>query len=159
MTVSSVMADQVVISDEVSPLPVSRKAELWFLGIGAFLSALFLGGFTAAMNQVDEATFERVIKPTLAASNPDASTAELFEMAKTLGAWFGFSLIVVLLLSAAGFFIARRRPELKRAGFWVAAAGLACLLGSQLILFPIAFLFFVSAGFFALRPVPVRSTP
>lgn len=153
------MVEQPAFETESARPVVSRKVELWLLSIGAFLAALFLGGFTAAMNQVDEATFERVIKPTLAASNPDASTAELFEMAKTLGAWFGFSLILVLLLSAAGFFIARRRPELKRAGVWVAAAGLACLLGSQLILFPIAFLFFVSAGFFALRPVPVRSTP
>ena len=156
---TSVMVDQGAPVSEVGPVVVSRKVELWLLGVGAFLAVIFLGGFTAAMNQVDEETFERVIKPTLAAANPEASTAELFEQAKTLGAWFGFSLILVLLLAAAAFFIARRRPTLKRTGFWAAGAGLACLFGSQLILFPIAFLFFVSAGYFALRPVPVRSIP
>ena len=41
----------------------------------------------------------------------------------------------------------------ERHPVWALAAGLACLLGSQLILFPVAFVFFVAAGLFALRPV------
>ena len=79
--------------------------------------------------------------------------AEAHELARTLAAWFSVTLIAVLLLSAIGWFMARRRPWRRTAGWWILAAGLACLLGSQLILFPVAFIFFVAAGVFALRPV------
>src|SRR5699024_6648486 len=54
-------------------------------------------------------------------------------------------------------FLARPRPWRRGAGWGAAAAGLACLLGSQLIVSPAAFLFFVAAGFFALRPVAAGS--
>ena len=37
------------------------------------------------------------------------------------------------------------------------AAGAVCLLGSQLILYPVAFLFFAAAALFVLRPLPEGS--
>lgn len=133
------------------PPQVSRRIELWLLGMGLVLAVIALGGFTMVMNQIDAATFERVVRPALLPGATELSAADAFEAGRTLGAWFGFTLIAVLLLGAAGFFVAIRRPWRKRAGWWVLAAGLACLLGSQLILYPIAFFFFVSAGIFALR--------
>ncbi|WP_182112424.1 MULTISPECIES: DUF4064 domain-containing protein [unclassified Actinotalea] len=139
----------------VPPPTVPRGAELWTAGLGVLLATVFLGGFSLTMNRVDEETFERVVQPALGG---DQAGAASYESMQTLGAWFGFTLVAVLVLGAVGLLVARRRPWLRRAGWWFAAAGLVCLLGSQLILFPVAFFFFLSAGFFALRPVPDRST-
>lgn len=134
---------------------VSRTAELWLLGIGMAVSFVGLGGFALVMNRIDAATFEQVVMPALVGAEAESGlgVAEAHELARTLAAWFSVTLIAVLLLSAIGWFVARRRPWRRTAGWWFLAAGLACLLGSQLILFPVAFIFFVAAGFFALRPV------
>lgn len=141
-------------AEEAAPR-VSRTAELWLVGIGMALSFVALGGFALVMNQIDMATFEQVVMPALVGAEADSGlgVAEAHELARTLAAWFSITLIAVLLLSAIGWFVARRRPWRRTAGWWILAAGLACLLGSQLILFPLAFIFFVAAGFFALRPV------
>lgn len=136
---------------------VSRRAELWIAGIALAISVIILGGFAAVMNQIDEATFDSSVRPALGGLDPDLTSAEAFELGRTLGAWFGFTLLAVLFLGCVGMLIAHRAPWLKRAGWWLAGAGVACLLGSQLILFPLAFLFFVSAALFALRPLPTRS--
>ena len=136
---------------------ISRTTELWLLGVGMGLSFVALGGFALVMNRIDMATFEQVVMPALVGADPGLAVAEAHELARTLAAWFSVTLIAVLLLSAVGWFLARRRPWRRAAGWWVLAAGLACLLGSQLILFPLAFVFFVAAGFFALRPVTVGS--
>ncbi|MGO1227080.1 MAG: hypothetical protein ACTMII_12200 [Brachybacterium sp.] len=132
---------------------VSRTAELWLVGIGMALSFIFLGGFALVMNRIDLPTFEQVVMPALVGTDPGLGVAEAHALARTLAAWFSVTLIAVLLASAIGWFLARRRPWRRTAGCWILAAGLACLLGSQLILFPVAFVFFVAAGFFALRPV------
>ncbi|GAA4518732.1 hypothetical protein GCM10023160_01410 [Brachybacterium paraconglomeratum] len=134
---------------------VSRTVELWLVGIGMAVSFLALGGFALVMNRIDAATFEQVVMPALVGAEAESGlgVAEAHELARTLAAWFSVTLIAVLLLSAIGWFVARRRPWRRTAGWWFLAAGLACLLGSQLILFPVAFIFFVAAGFFALRPV------
>lgn len=132
---------------------VSRTAELWLVGIGMALSFVALGGFALVMNRIDLATFEQVVMPALVGAEAGTGVAEAHELARTLAAWFSVTLIAVLLLSAIGWFVARRRPWRRAAGWWILAAGLACLIGSQLILFPVAFIFFVAAGLFALRPV------
>jgi len=133
--------------------------ELWTAGAGLVLATMLLGGFTLVMNRLDEETFDRVVAPAFDTANPGASAGVSYESVQTLSAWFGFTLVAVLLLALVGFLVARHRPWLRRSGWWFAAAGFACLFGSQLILFPIAFLFFVSAGFFALRPIPDWSNP
>lgn len=132
---------------------VRRTVELWLVGIGLVLSLVSLGGFTLVMNQADQSTFESAIMPTLVGPDSGMSTAEAYELGRTLAAWFGITLITMLLLSVAGTFFARRRPWRRSSGWWFLAVGLVCLVGSQLILFPVAFVFFVAAGFFALRPI------
>ncbi|GAA1287395.1 MULTISPECIES: DUF4064 domain-containing protein [Brachybacterium] len=132
---------------------IRRTAELWLVGIAMVLSTVGLGGFSLVMNQADAPTFERVILPSLLGTESGMGLDQAYEAGRTLGAWFGVTLIVVLLLSVVGIFFARRRPSRRSTGWWFLAAGLACLLGSQLILYPIAFVFFVSAGLFALRTV------
>lgn len=138
--------------DHAAPV-ISRAAELWLLGIGMAASVITLGGFALVMNRIDLPTFEEVVMPALVGEETGIGVAEAHELARTLAAWFSVTLIAVLLLSAICWFLARRRPGRRTAGWWALAAGLICLLGSQLILFPLAFVFFVAAGLFALRPV------
>ena len=66
--------------------------------------------------------------------------------------------VVVVLLAVAGIAHTRSRPHRRLPGLWFLAAGTVCLLGSQLILYPVAFLFFAAAALFALRPVPEGSS-
>ncbi len=136
----------------VPPAP-SRTAELWLTGIGAGLATVFLGGFAVVVNRIDLATFEEVVRPVLLAGAQDLTPAEAFEAGQTLSAWFGFTLLLVLALAAVAVLAVRRRPHQRRNAWWLLAAGLVCLFGSQLIAYPIAFFFFLGAGLLAVRPV------
>lgn len=138
------------------PAPVRRTAELALVAVGILLSILTMGGFTLVMREIDMATFQEVVMPALLGGG-DLPVAQAHEMASTLAAWFGISLVLLLLLSAAGIAYLRGRPHRRTAGAWFLGAGLVCLVGSQLLLFPVAFLFFLAAGLFALRPTSERS--
>ena len=134
---------------------VRRTVELWVAGVAAALTTLFLGAFTVVVNGVDEATFADTLYPLLAdggvAGAAGVPVDVAYEATRTLAAWFSFTVPIVLGLTVVGFMRARRRPARRSTGWWFLAAGLACLLGSQLLLYPIAFGFFVTAGLFALR--------
>jgi predicted PurR-regulated permease PerM len=135
------------------PRAMRRTVEVSICAAGMVLSLLFLGGFALVVNRTDRADLESTLVPLLFREDTSMTTDQLYEVTATLGAWFAVTLVLTLLLGAVGIFFARRRPTRKRNGWWIFAAGLVCLLGSQLIAFPIAFVFFVSAGVFALRPV------
>ena len=135
------------------PPSIRRTAELWLTGIGAGLALLFLGGFALVVNRLDEAAFEEVVRPVLLGGAGHLSPAEAFEAGRTLSAWFGFTLLLVLALAAVAVLLTRSRLWRKAPGWWLFAAGVVCLVGSQLIAYPIAFFFFLGAGLFAARPV------
>lgn len=137
---------------------VPRRAEQWIAIASMAASLLLLGGFTLVINSLDEASFADSGLAQPLGLGSDVTPAQAYEFASTLAAWFGFTLIAVLLLGTVGLLGARRRPWRRSTGWWFVAAGLVCLLGSQLILYPVAFGFFVTAGLFALRPVHPRST-
>lgn len=145
------------ITEDPQQVSVSRRAEIWCAAIGMVASTVFLGGFTLVMNTLDEQSFAESGLGDVLGMGAQVSATESYQLAATLAAWFGFTVLVVLLLGVVGIIAARRRPQQRRHGWWFAAAGLACLLGSQLILYPVAFAFFLAAGLFALRPVDVRS--
>ncbi|HWV75867.1 MAG TPA: hypothetical protein VN027_01020 [Isoptericola sp.] len=134
---------------------VRRTAELWVAGVAAALTTLSLGAFTVVVTGVDEATFADSLYPLLAdggvAGAAGVPVDVAYEATRTLAAWFSLTVPIVLGLTVVGFMLARRRPARRSTGWWFLAAGLACLLGSQLLLYPIAFGFFVTAGLFALR--------
>ena len=134
---------------------VRRTAEVWVAVAGMILSALFLGAFTLVLNRLDADEFSTTLYPEMQRIGLDLTAggvaSDAYDAARTLAAWFGFTLMVVLLLGIAGIYVARRRPRRRTTGWFFAAMGLVCLVGSQLILYPVAFLFFVSAGMFALR--------
>ena len=140
-----------------TPERMHRTPELVVATVGIALSLLTMGGYTLVVNSIDAATFEDVVMPALLGGSGELSVDAAHELGRTLAAWFGVSLMVILLLCAAGIALARKRPDRRTTGWWFFAAGAVCLLGSQLLLFPIAFLFFVSAGLFVLRPLTGRS--
>lgn len=144
--------------EEARPL-VPRTAELWCAGIGMAASTALMGGFALVVNSLDAASFAQSGLGDHLGLGAGVPAEQAYEMASTLSAWFGFTLVAVLLLGAAGLLGARQRPWRRSTGWWFLAAGLVCLIGSQLILYPVAFAFFLSAGLFALRPLENRSTP
>lgn len=127
------------------------------VALGMTAALIAQGGYTLVMNRIDQATFESVVMPSLIGESSGLSGAEARVLGDTLAAWFGVSLIVLLLLATIGIAHTRARPSRRAPGWWFLASGLVCLLGSQLILYPVAFLFFAAAALFALRPLPEGS--
>lgn len=129
---------------------VSRRPEMWIAGAGLGFAALLQGGFTLTINSATRADFDEKIAPALAVAGI-APGGDAYEGARTLAAWFGFALVVMIGLTAVGLFIASRRPARRSTGWWFAGAGLICLVGTQLVLYPVAFFFFLAAALFAVR--------
>lgn len=158
------------VRDEVRPTAgpgdaaapaIRRTAETWLALAGMAGSAVLLGGFALVMNRTDEPTFLDTLYPAMTDAGIDLASSDAYDAARTLAAWFGLTLVAVLLVAAAGIYVAHRCPARRSTGWWFLAAGLVCLFGSQLVLYPVAFLFFLAAGLFALRrPDPtVAQTP
>lgn len=141
-----------------TPAPrMRRRVEMVLVGLGMTAALIAQGGYTLVMNRIDQATFEEVVMPSLIGESSGLSGEEARVIGDTLAAWFGVSLIVLLLLATIGIAHNRARPSRRTPGWWFLAAGLVCLLGSQLILYPVAFLFFAAAALFVLRPLPEGS--
>ncbi|UVY84964.1 hypothetical protein NLU66_05010 [Brachybacterium sp. NBEC-018] len=140
-----------------APVRGRRTLEIVLVGLGIIAAVVTMGGFTLVMNQVDQATFEAVVMPALLGGDTALDPLAAREAGDTLAAWFGVSLVLLLLLSAAGIALARSRPWRRTPAWWFLAAGLVCLLGSQLVLYPVAFLFLLAAALVALRPLPEGS--
>jgi len=157
MTALSTRASRAVGRSAAAPRR-RRTVEMVLVGLGMALALIAQGGFTLVMNRIDRATFERVVMPSLVGEDSGLSSEEARVLADTLAAWFGISLVILLLLAVAGIAHTRSRPHRRLPGLWFLAAGTVCLLGSQLILYPVAFLFFAAAALFALRPVPEGSS-
>lgn len=133
---------------------VRRTGEIVLAGLGIALSLLFLGGFAGVVNGVDEQAFLRDVHPAMTDAGISVAEADAYEAARTLAAWFGFTLVAVLATAVPGILLARSRPRRRAAGLLFLGAGLACLVGSQLILYPVAFCFFAAAALFVVRQVP-----
>lgn len=136
---------------------VRRTAEYVILGLGLLAALVTMGGFTLVVNQLDQGAYSQIVAPALHGEDAGFTAEQAYEAGRTLAAWFGTSFVVMLLVSAVGIAHMRLRPHRRTPAWWFLATGLICLLGSQLVLFPIAFPFFVVAGLLALRPVPEGS--
>ena len=99
----------------------------WSGWIGMVLALVFMGGFSLAINQM----------------TAEAALAQF----QTLGAWFGFTLLALLILVSVATMLVRYRNYRKQSCAIYFLTGVVTLIGSQMIAFPIAFCFFLAAGF------------
>ena len=143
-------------TDAVAPA-FRRRAELIIAGVGLAGSAVFQGGFALVVARSDEAALESAVLPALRSAGLEVAAADAHVVLNTIAAWFGFSFIAVALCTAIGFFFARLRPRRRATGWWFLAAGLACLFGTQFVLYPVAFFFLLAAALFAVRTPTPRS--
>lgn len=122
---------------------MSRKWEK-VLGIaGAVLVVVFLGGFSLTINNISMAEFQETIVPIFEDSLPNIGTEEGLQNMQTLGAWFGATVFLTLILVALGTLFVSSNKYPKRAAICYGVAGLVVLFGSQLVAYPLAFIFFV----------------
>lgn len=140
-----------------TPAPFRRRAEVIIASIGLAGAAILQGGFVLLITRSDEETLRTGVLPALRQNGVEIFDADADVALGTLAAWFGYSLVLVALLWAVGLFFAHHRPRRPVTGWWFAGAGFACLLGTQLLLYPVAFFFFFAAALFAVRkPTPRR---
>lgn len=119
----------------------------WSGWIGMFLALVLMGGFSLAINQMTVQQFEEIFQrafPTLL--NQMTAEAALAQF-QTLGAWFGFTLLALLILVSVATMLVRYRNYRKQSCAIYFLTGVVTLIGSQMIAFPIAFCFFLAAGF------------
>lgn len=119
----------------------------WSGWIGMVLALVFMGGFSLAINQMTVQQFEEIFQrafPTIL--NQMTAEAALAQF-QTLGAWFGFTLLTLLILVSVATMLVRYRNYRKQSCAIYFLTGAVTLIGSQMIAFPIAFCFFLAAGF------------
>ena len=158
MTMTATRRRQDRHTPSAGPAPrMRRPVELSLVGLGMITALITQGGFTLVMNGLDQPTFEEVVMPFLVGEDSGLSGTEARLLGDTLAAWLGMSLVVLLLLAVAGIAHTRARPSRRAPGCWFLAAGAVCLLGRQLILYPVAVLVFAAAALCVLRPLPEGS--
>lgn len=143
---------------DAADTPFRRRPELVLAGIGLAASAVLQGGFAFVVTRSDDETLRSSILPALRDAGMRIADAEAHVVLNTVAAWFGFSFAIVALLGAIGFFFALHAPRRRSSGWWFLAAGLACLFGTQFVLYPVAFFLFLAAALFAVRTPPRSST-
>ncbi|AZP04471.1 DUF4064 domain-containing protein [Jeotgalibaca ciconiae] len=122
---------------------MSRKPEKVIAIIGACLVLLFLGGFALTVLNMDIEKYREVIVPIFEGNFSDLASEEGFQNMRTLGAWFSATAFITLVFVALGnLFISNNRYP-YRAAICFGLTGIAVLFGSQLIAYPLAFIFFV----------------
>ena len=140
--------------------PFRRRIELIIAGIGLAASAVLQGGFAFVIIRSDDETLQTAVLPALREAGIERvgcrrpgrrSTPSPRGSASRSSSWR---------CSARSD---SSSPCIAPAGvrhcWWFVGAGVACLLGTQLVLYPVAFLFFLSAALFAVRtPAPRSST-
>lgn len=130
---------------------MNRKWEV-IIGIaGAALCLIFLGGFSLTITSMEESIFAKTVFPILQESVSKEYISESFEAVKALAIWFGITLLIVLLLVALATLLIRQNRFPKRAALFYTLAGIVTLIGTQMLAFPLAFLFFLAAGFCLFR--------
>lgn len=130
---------------------MKQSIEQWLGWMGIGLSIVFLGGFTLVMNQITVTQFSTLFSAVFPAVFNQMPEEEAFRQFKTLGAWFGFTLLIVILLVVVANSLIMYRNYRKAAAVILALAGLICLVGTQYLAFPIAFLFFAAAALCLIR--------
>ncbi|MFB5267438.1 hypothetical protein ACE41H_11685 [Paenibacillus enshidis] len=128
-----------------------RKWEIGLCWLASVLSAVFAGGFSMVILQMPLGTFETTLFPLLQESDGGLMLQESYEGMRTLGAWFGITVMAVLILAILAGLCAGKNRRLMAAAVCYVLAGLCLLLGTQYLGFPLAFCYFAAAVLCAIR--------
>lgn len=128
---------------------INRKIEKILAIVTASLVLVWLGGFSLIVTNIEYDQYQNVIAPNFAESIPNIYSQEGFESVRSLASWFGFTAFLSLFPMAIGVFFIDKYP--KRAALAFLIAGLIVLFGSQLIAYPLAFIYFVIVALALLR--------
>jgi phosphoglycerol transferase MdoB-like AlkP superfamily enzyme len=132
---------------------MKRKWEV-IIGIaGVILCAIFLGGFSLTMTSMEESIYETTVFPILQEGVSEEYVSESFEAVQALAIWFGITLLIVFILVALATLSIWQNKYPKRGAVFFLFAGLATLLGTQFIAFPLAFLFFIAVALCLFRKI------
>lgn len=132
---------------------MKRKWEVMIGIIGVILCVIFLGGFSLTMTSMEEGIYETSVFPILQEGVSEEYVSESFEAVKALAIWFGVTLLIVFILVALATLSIWRNKFPKRGAVLFIFAGLATLIGTQFIAFPLAFLFFIAAALCLFRKI------
>jgi chromate transport protein ChrA len=105
------------------------------------------------MTSMEEGIYETTVFPILQAGVSEEYVSESFEAVKALAIWFGVTLLIVFILVALATLSIWRNKSPKRGAVFFIFAGLATLIGTQFIAFPLAFLFFIAAALCLFRKI------
>lgn len=130
-------------------IKMSRRPEKIISILGVLLVLIFLGGFSLTIINITFDQYQEIIAPIFQDITGNMPASEGFQTVKTLGAWFALTAFVTLILVAIGNLAVDKYP--KRAAILYAASGIAILLGSQRVAYPLAFIFFVVTAMSLLR--------
>jgi len=135
---------------------MKRRWEVIIGIIGLVLCLIFLGGFSLTITSMDESTFRNSVYPIMQGSSNMNDQTESFEAMKTFGVWCGISLLVVFTFVIVATLLVWKDTHPKWASLLYLFAGACTLMGTQLVAFPLAFIFFVVAGLCMFRKVGSR---
>ncbi|MFB5760395.1 hypothetical protein [Paenibacillus medicaginis] len=128
-----------------------RKWEIGLCWLASVLSTVFAGGFSMVILQMPLGTFETTLFPLLQDNDGGLMLQESYEGMRTLGAWFGITVLAVLILAILAGLCGARSSRLIVATICYMLAGLCLLLGTQYLGFPLAFCYFVAAALCVIR--------
>ena len=132
---------------------MKRKWEVMIGIAGVILCVIFLGGFSLTITSMEESTYETTVFPILQEGVSEEYISESFEAVKALAIWFGVTLLIVFILVALAALSIWQNKYPKRGAVFFIFAGLAALMGTQFIAFPLAFLFFIAAALCLFRKI------
>lgn len=128
-----------------------RKWEIGLCWLASVLTGVFAGGFSMVILQMPIGTFETTLFPLLRESGSGLMLQESYEGMQTLGAWFGITVMAVLILAILAGLCGARSSRLMVAAVCYVLAGLCLLLGTQYLGFPLAFCYFAAAVLCVIR--------
>jgi hypothetical protein len=132
---------------------MKRKWEAMIGIAGVILCVIFLGGFSLTMTSMEESIYKTTVFPILQEGVSEEYVSESFEAMKALAIWFGVTLLIVFFLVAMATLSIWRNKYPKRGAVFFIFAGLATLMGTQFIAYPLAFLFFIAAALCLFRKI------
>ncbi len=124
---------------------MKRKLELWIGWITAAMIVVFLGSFSVLVQNLTIEQYQSIFFPVFESSLEGLSANEGILLFQTLGSWFSFTVIFVLILTSLGSLFLNSRFDNRITALWYFLAGIVTLVGSQFIAFILAFPFFVTS--------------